>query len=305
MVGAVIVHDGRIIGEGYHRRCGEGHAEVNAIASVAEPDRHLLARSTIYVTLEPCSHYGKTPPCSRLIIDTGIPHVVVGSVDPFEKVSGRGIAMLRDAGIEVVSGMLEKECVELNRRFFTAHTLRRPFVTLKWAQSIDGFLDRERTADNPAAYRFSTRLTSLFTARLRSLNDAILTSAATVNADNPRLTVRSWAGRQPVPVIIDRCGCVDSDALLLKNPSTINLSSPTIHEALSTLYKRGITSVLVEAGPQLLGAFIDSGLWDEARVEVPPVILGENGISHAPEMLSAPVGADRLGQNMFYYYRNN
>lgn len=303
MVGAVIVHDGRIIGEGYHRRCGEGHAEVNAIASVSPADRHLLSSATIYVTLEPCSHYGKTPPCAKLIIDNAIPRVIIGAVDPFEKVAGRGIAMLRNAGIEVTAGVLDSECRELNRRFFTAHTLRRPFVTLKWAQSSDGFLDCRRY-DGMGAYRFSTPLTSLFTARLRSLHDAILTSAATVNADNPRLTVRRWAGRQPIPVILDRSGDVNRDALLFQNPATVILPSPTVAEALAALYERGITSVLVEAGPRLLDAFIASGLWDEARVEVAPVALGENGRAKAPQIGSEPIGDDRLGQNYFYYYRN-
>lgn len=303
MVGAVIVHDGRIIGEGYHRRCGDGHAEVNAIASVSPDNRGLLSSATIYVTLEPCSHYGKTPPCAKLIIDTGIPRVVIGAVDPFEKVAGRGVAMLRKAGIEVTTGVLDRECRELNRRFFTAHTLRRPFVTLKWAQSSDGFLDCVREA-GMNAYKFSTPLTSLFTARLRSLHDAILTSAATVNADNPRLTVRRWAGRQPIPVILDRSDKVNRDALLLQNPATITLSSATIDEALAALYERGITSVLVEAGPRLLHAFIASGLWDEARVEVAPIILGEKGCGKAPQIDAEPSGNDRLGQNYFYYYRN-
>lgn len=303
MVGAVIVHSGRIIGEGYHRRCGEGHAEVNAIASVAPADRHLLPLSTIYVTLEPCSHYGKTPPCSRLIIDNRIPRVVIGTVDPYEKVAGRGVTMLRDAGIEVTTGVLEDECRELNRRFFTAHTLRRPFVTLKWAQSADGFLDHKRDAV-VNAYRFSTALTSLFTARLRSLHDAIMTSATTVNADNPRLTVRGWAGRQPIPVVLDRSGSVDRDATLFHNPATVILPSPTVNDALASLYRRGITSVLVEAGPRLLGAFLSSGLWDEARVEVAPAVLGDNGCAKAPEIASAPLRAERLGQNTFYFYRN-
>ena len=145
MVGAVIVHNGRIIGEGFHRRYGEGHAEVNAVASVSAADAALLPESTIYVTLEPCSHYGKTPPCSKLIIDKGIRRIVVGNLDPFPEVSGRGIRMLREAGREVVTGVLEKECLELNRQFMTAHTRKRSYILLKWAQSADGFIDRIRT----------------------------------------------------------------------------------------------------------------------------------------------------------------
>lgn len=303
MVGAVIVCDDRIIGEGYHRRCGQAHAEVNSVNSVNNADKHLLSRSTIYVTLEPCSHYGKTPPCAKLIIDTGIPRVVIGAVDPFEKVAGRGIAMLREAGVEVVTGVLDQQCREINRRFFTAHMRRRPFVTLKWAQSADGFLDARRD-DSQQPFRFSNSLTSLMTARLRSHHDAILTSAATVNADNPRLNVRGWAGPQPTPVIIDRHHTTNPDSRLLSNPETVILSSPTIAEALTRLYERGITSVLVEAGPRLLSAFIDSGLWDDARIEVAPVVLGDNGCNKAPEIKSTPIATDLFGENRFYYYRN-
>lgn len=205
MVGAVIVADGRIIGEGWHRKCGYGHAEVNAIASVTDADKALLSQASMYVTLEPCSHYGKTPPCAKLIIDTGIPRVVIASVDPFEKVAGRGIQMLRDAGIEVVTGMLDQEARLLNRRFFTAHTLRRPFVTLKWAQSADGFLDCVRTPGEPA-FRFSTPLDSTKVHRLRAMHDGIITSASTILADNPRLDCRLWDGPAPAIVIIDRSG---------------------------------------------------------------------------------------------------
>lgn len=304
MVGAVIVHGDRIIGEGYHRRCGEAHAEVNAVNSVSTRDRGALKKATIYVTLEPCSHYGKTPPCSKLIVETGIPRVVVGCVDPFEKVSGRGVNMLRDAGIEVATGILEDECRELNKRFFTAHILRRPYVTLKWAQSRDGFMDHRRECSDAAPFRFSNPLTTLMTARLRSLNDAILTTAATVNADNPRLTVRGWAGRNPVPVILDRNSSVNPDAGLLRNPQTILLGQNTLGEALSSLYGRGITSVLVEGGPRILQRFIDEDLWDAARVEVAPVVLGEAGTKRAPAMPCAPVGTERLGQNRFYHYKN-
>ena len=166
MVGAVIVdNSGRIIGEGYHRRCGEGHAEVNAIASVADADRGALRDATMYVTLEPCSHYGKTPPCAKLIIDTGIPRVVVGAGDPFKEVAGRGIRMMREAGIEVAEGIMAAESRALNRRFMTAHEQQRPFVTLKWARSADGFMDSDRADGQPA--KFSTPLTAMLVHRLR------------------------------------------------------------------------------------------------------------------------------------------
>ncbi len=301
MVGAVIVADGRIIGEGYHRRYGEGHAEVNAVASVAEADREALRRSTMYVTLEPCSHYGKTPPCARLIIETGIPRVVVGCLDPFEKVSGRGVKMLRDAGVEVTTGVLEAECREINRRFMLAHTRLRPYVTLKWAQSADGYMDVKRGADAKAA-RFSTPLTQCMVHRLRAQNDAILVGSGTFIADRPRLDVRRWAGSDPVKVILDRRGRVkaaDRDELHGRvihftsderkdgsdNVSVVNISPDTdVDEVLRRLYAEGITSLLVEGGGTVLESFIGSGLWDEARIETAPFALGEKGSVRAPGM---------------------
>lgn len=300
MVGAVIVRDGRIIGEGYHRRCGEGHAEVNAVASVA--DRRLLEDCTMYVTLEPCSHYGKTPPCARLIIDSGIPRVVIGAVDPFEKVAGRGISMLCEAGVEVVSGVLEKECRELNTVFFTAHTRRRPFVTLKWARSADGFMDHRRSAGEPAA-RFSNRLTGVLTHKLRSVHDAILTTSSTVNADNPLLTVRSWYGRDPRPVIIDRRGVVNPEAALLGRDPIIYNGNVGLEGVLEDLYSvHGITSVLVEAGPRMLQGFIDLGLWDAARVETSPVFLGESGVAPSPVFTATPSYSREIAGNRLDYY---
>ena len=203
MVGAVIVApDGRVIGEGWHRRCGEGHAEVNAVASVREADRPLMRQSTIYVTLEPCSHFGKTPPCARLLIETGIPRVVVGVGDPNPKVNGRGIAMLREAGAEVITGVLADESRRLNHIFFRSQTLHRPFITLKWAQSADGFMDARRQPGEPA-YSFSTPLARLATMQLRAQHEGILTTATTLLADNPRLNLRGFSGRDPRPFIID------------------------------------------------------------------------------------------------------
>ena len=255
MVGAVIVApDGRIIGEGWHRRCGEGHAEVNAVASVSEADRARLKESTMYVTLEPCSHYGKTPPCASLIIEKGIPRVVIGCLDPFEKVAGRGVRMLKDAGVEVVTGCLEKECLELNEKFVASHRRKRPFVTLKWAESADGYIDG----------KISTPLTSMLTHRLRATHDAILVGSGTVLADNPRLDTRLYAGHSPLRVILDRRGrvmdAVDGTTIIYREFSSLN-------DVLEDLYKRGITSVLVEGGAELHRSFIDSGLWDAMRIE--------------------------------------
>lgn len=303
MVGAVIVHDDRIIGEGWHRRWGEGHAEVNAVASVKE--RHLLPHSTMYVTLEPCSHYGKTPPCAKLIIDNHIPRVVVAAGDPFKEVAGRGITMLREAGVEVVEGVLAEESRRLNSSFFTAHTIHRPFITLKWAQSADGFMDHERAPGQPAA-RFSTLLTSLDVHRLRSCHDAILTSAATVNADNPMLDTRRWQGRSPRPVIIDRQGTLNPRARILQRaPIIFSGTELTLDQVLSSLYRdHGITSVLVEAGPRLLSAFIEAELWDEARVETAPFTLGENGTFPAPTITVPPVNVTTLDGHTIATYQH-
>lgn len=271
MVGAVIVSPaGDIIGEGWHRRCGEGHAEVNAVASVA--DKSLLRDSTMYVTLEPCSHYGKTPPCAELIVSMGIPRVVVGSLDPFEKVSGRGVRRLREAGIEVVTGVLEKECRELNRKFMAAHSQHRPYVTLKWAQSADGYIDG----------RISTPLTSALVHKLRASNDAILIGSGTALADNPSLDTRLYAGKSPVKVILDRRRRVREDLKLFGGNSRVMVLSDygTLADALSELYKNGITSLLVEGGAKVLQSFFDSGIWDEARVEIGNVCM--SGAVKAP-----------------------
>lgn len=253
MVGAVIVAtDGRVIGEGWHRRCGEGHAEVNAIASVSDPDA--LLDATMYVTLEPCSHYGKTPPCASLIIGRHIPRVVVGCLDPFEKVSGRGVAMLRDAGVEVVTGCLESECMALNRVFMTAHRLRRPFITLKWAESADGYIDGH----------ISTRLTSMLVHRMRARYDAILVGSGTELADRPGLDTRLFAGRSPLRVILDRRG---RTGRVTEGNTVVYSDYDSLLDVLADLYSRGVTSLLVEGGAQVLASFLESGVWDTVRVE--------------------------------------
>lgn len=271
MVGAVVVCEERIIGEGFHRRCGGPHAEVNAIGSVR--DKHLLSRSTIYVSLEPCAHYGKTPPCADLIIASGIRRVVIGCADPFAKVNGLGIKKLKEAGCEVVVGILEKECRELNRRFFTFHEKHRPWITLKWAQSEDGFIGKDERVI------FSNALTQTLVHRLRARHQAILVGTNTALQDNPTLTTRLWPGQNPLRLTIDR-----HDIL----PPTLHLkdgSTPTaiythgdIGKILEDLYNRGIQSLLVEGGAKLLQSFIDKGLWDEARIETAPFCLNK-GVS--------------------------
>lgn len=269
MVGAVVVCDGRIIGEGYHRRCGGPHAEVNAINSVK--DRRLLSRSTIYVSLEPCAHYGKTPPCADLIIKSGIPRVVIGCADPFAKVNGLGIKKLRDAGCEVKVGVLESECLELNHRFFTFHKKHRPWITLKWAQSKDGFIG---ACDTTNRVQFSNAFTQTIVHRLRAKSSAILVGTRTAILDNPSLTTRYWTGANPLRLTIDRKGCIPENLRLLDGSTpTIVYTQESIEEILNDLYNRNIQSLIVEGGACLLQSFIDAGLWDEARIETAPVFI--------------------------------
>ncbi len=319
MVGAVIVCDGRIIGEGYHIRCGEAHAEVNAIRSVKRTE--LLTRSTIYVSLEPCSHYGKTPPCADLIVERQIPRIVVGCTDPFSEVAGRGIAKLRAAGREVVTGVLEDECRRLVRRFITFHTQKRPYITLKWAQSADRFIDRLRTEGTPVI--LSTPLTSLCTHKLRAESDAILVSGKTALLDNPSLTVRHWQGKNPVRVVLSphtqlppTLHLFDGEARTLAftspdnpteapNAERIELppAADPLHHLLRTLYEMKLQSLLVEGGSRLLQSFIDAELWDEIRIEQSPIRL-ESGVE-APEISPRTVGETeiRFGRNIFHYVR--
>jgi len=301
MVGAVVVDSsGHIIGEGYHRQCGKGHAEVNAVASVK--DKSCLKDATMYVTLEPCSHYGKTPPCAKLIIDSKIPRVVVGAGDPFKSVAGRGIRMLRDAGVEVVEGVLADESRQLNRRFMTAHTHGRPFITLKWAQSSDGFIDSDRSQGYPA--KFSTPLTSTLVHRLRSLHDAILVGSGTAIADNPRLDCRLWPGRSPRPVVLDRSSRINEQELQMNNPLILH-DFTSINDAMRQLYKQGITSVLVEGGATVLQAFIDEGVWDNARVETAPVMLSTHGNVQSPILKNFKgISETIIDNNRINFYEN-
>jgi diaminohydroxyphosphoribosylaminopyrimidine deaminase/5-amino-6-(5-phosphoribosylamino)uracil reductase len=290
MVGAVIVHNDRIIGEGYHRKCGGPHAEVNAIRSVR--DESLLKDSTIYVSLEPCSHYGKTPPCADLIIEKGIPRVVVGCKDPFAKVNGQGIRKLRDAGIEVVVGVMEKECLELNRKFITFHSKHRPWVTLKWAQSEDGFMDADRQPGEPAV-KFSSAFTQTLVHRMRAMNQAIMVGTRTVLLDNPSLTTRLWDGPNPLRVSVDRKGILP-ESIHLKDGKvpTVIYCHGDLPAILEDLYRQGIQSLMVEGGACLIQHFVDEGLWDEARVEVAPLVLGK-GVS-APRLKNAGVADEAV-----------
>ncbi len=320
MVGAVIVHGGRIIGEGWHRCCGQGHAEVNAVASVSPANRPLLPQSTIYVTLEPCSHYGKTPPCARLLIGVGIGRVVVGTLDPFVKVRGRGVAMLRQAGIEVEVGMLEAECRELNRHFFTAHTTGLPWVQLKWAQTADGFIGLPAGAAE-APLHISSPVTLALMHRQRALCDAIVVGAATVLADDPSLTTRLWPGHSPLRVVLDgRLSIAGSGCRLLSdglptivynlvrsgvegNVAFVRLDTADPRSWLSDLYRRGVTSVMVEGGAAVLRQMLDSGMWHEVRRELGPRRVG-SGVQAPLFSAAAPERVARFGPNRVEYYRN-
>lgn len=301
MVGAVIVApDGRIIGEGWHRRYGEAHAEVNACNAVSEQDLPLLSQSTIFVTLEPCAHYGKTPPCARLLIEKGFHRVVVGTRDPFEKVNGCGLSMIADAGIEVVEGVLERECRDINKTFFFAHLNKRPYITLKWAQSADGWMDSR--SSHP--YRFSTPLSQIQVHKLRGCSDAVVTSTSTVIADNPHLNVRHWpCRRNPLKVVIGETP-VPAEANIFKDGETVIFNNHDIEGAMRSLYKDyGVTSVIVEGGPVFLNAFIGQGLWNEARIEVNPVNLGDDGLCAAPSMPGVPDGYSKIDCNTVFTYK--
>jgi len=284
LVGSVITHHHEIIGEGYHREYGKAHAEVNAIASVKQ--RALLTHSTLYVNLEPCCHVGKTPPCTDLIIDAGIPRIVIGLEDPNPAISGKGIEALKNAGCDVTVGMLERENRALNRSFFTHFEKKRPFVILKWAESNDGFLDTIRTPDTPMGPNWITSgLGQTLVHKWRATEQAIMIGGHTALLDNPALTVRSWTGRQPLRIAITRQKNLVKNLHLLdqKHPTLIytdkkilpesgityvklDYSREVIPQIMNDLYNREIQSLIVEGGKELLESFISSGVWDEAFV---------------------------------------
>jgi diaminohydroxyphosphoribosylaminopyrimidine deaminase/5-amino-6-(5-phosphoribosylamino)uracil reductase len=277
MVGAVIVHNERIIGEGYHVRCGQAHAEVNAFASVKAEDEALLPESTIYVSLEPCSHYGKTPPCADLIIKKGVRRVVVGCIDEFAEVQGRGIKKIREAGIEVEVGVLEEECKALNRRFFTFHREKRPYIILKWAQTANGFID-----DHHKPLKISTAFTKMLSHKLRAEEDAILVGRITDEREHPQLNVREWYGPDPKRLVIDRTHPLNIDSL----------------------YAQNIQSLIVEGGAETLRTFLIQGLWDEIRVETNTALTVTDG-TRAPIIPAnaVVVSSKAYGSNIIVVFR--
>lgn len=278
-VGAVIVAaDGRIIGEGYTSAYGGAHGEVNAFASVKPEDEHLLKESTIYVSLEPCSHHGKTPPCCDLIIRKGVKRVVCGCVDPFSQVQGRGIKRIREAGIEVEVGVLEKECIASNKRFITFNTHQRPYIILKWAQTADGFIGRI-TSDRKQkeSLAISTPFTKMLVHKLRAENDAILIGRGTFETDKPQLNIREWTGTNPERLLLSASMAKESN-----QPEGWKVFA-NIHDALAHLYKEKKQSLIVEGGAETLKQFIAKDLWDEIRVETNPNLAVEQGVA-APEI---------------------
>ncbi|AZA92362.1 Riboflavin biosynthesis protein RibD [Chryseobacterium nakagawai] len=314
LVGSVIVHNGKIIGEGYHHKAGENHAEINAINSVE--DKNLIPESTIYVSLEPCAHYGKTPPCALKIKELGFKKVVIGAMDSHDKVNGKGKKIIQDAGIEAVSGILEKECIELNKRFFTYHEKKRPYIILKWAESGDGFLDKNY---KPTAV--SNALVNQFVHQLRADEHAILVGTQTALADNPSLTVRSVEGTHPVRILIDFDLKVPNDFNIYNNAArTFVLNAVKegtedhiefikikkenfLSDLMESLYKEQIQSVIIEGGRFTLQQFIDADLWDEAIVIKNENLRLENG-TKAPEFSLIPYKTENYRDNTISFFKS-
>jgi diaminohydroxyphosphoribosylaminopyrimidine deaminase/5-amino-6-(5-phosphoribosylamino)uracil reductase len=320
MVGSVIVCDGKIIGEGWHKKSGEPHAEVNAVNSVK--DKSLLKNSTIYVSLEPCSHFGKTPPCCNLIIENKIPNVVIGTVDPNIKVAGNGIKKLIEAGANVTVGVLETECNELNKRFFTFHEKKRPYVILKWAETQDGFIaPLTKTEQKPVwiTNEFSRQLVH----KWRSEEQAILVGTNTVIDDNPKLDVRDWMGKNPVRIVLAPNNRIPKDRHIFNNEvktivfskydssvnkentnfEVIDFEQNTANQILETLYNYHIQSVIIEGGQQTLQTFIDENLWDEARIFVGNNSF-KNGIK-APTLKPNTSTKTHIGSDTLIITRNH
>lgn len=313
MVGSVIVFEGEIIGEGYHEFFGGAHAEVNAINSV--DDKSLLSRSTLYVNLEPCSHFGKTPPCAELLISKNIPEVIIGCSDPNPLVSGKGIIMLKEEGIKVSSGILEKESIDLNRRFITFQKQSRPYIILKWAQSRDRYIDILRDESSRGSQRkISSAETNILVHQWRSEEQAILIGRNTAIKDNPELTVRHTKGRNPVRILIDPSGKVPADSKIFNSATrtvvfgeTKSTCEKIAFRNLSTILdwcgKEKIISLLVEGGRQTLSHFIDEGFWDEIRVIENDSEIG-SGIS-APNLPAEAIKKSeiQLGSDTITFYR--
>lgn len=320
MVGAVLVYDDRIIGEGYHMQFGQPHAEVNCLNSVKEEDLKFICKSTLYVSLEPCNHYGKTPPCSDLIIKNKIPKVVIGCKDPFEKVNGTGLQKLLEAGIDVKMDVLENKAIQLNRRFFTFHQQNRPYIILKWAQSKDGYI---ATSQNQPT-KISNIVTDKLVHQWRNEESGIMVGTNTVLADNPKLTVRHISGKNPVRIFLDRklqanplSAILDDSAptiifnqIIEKQEGTnhfvkLNDENYNLKGILDFLYSLGIMSILVEGGTRLIQSFINNKIWDEARVITNTNLILKSGLA-APILNDSRRGEELKAQkdSIIFYYKN-
>lgn len=313
VVGCVIVHNGEIIGEGYHRKAGEPHAEINAINSVKHPEQ--LKESTVYVSLEPCAHFGKTPPCALKLKEIGVKKVVIGTLDSHDKVDGKGKKILEDAGIEVITGVLEKESQAINKRFFTFHQKKRPYIILKWAESGDGFLDKDFKP-----YQISNTLVNQFVHKLRAEEHAIFVGTTTALNDNPGLTVRNVSGENPVRILLDSQLKVPSGFKIynqeaetlvinsIKNEISENIKllkteEISVETILKILYDNQIQSVIIEGGSYTLQRFIESGLWDEAIIIKNPQLKLLNG-TKAPKLNAEMDKGIRFRDNTVEFYRN-
>jgi len=318
LVGCVIVHDDKIIGEGWHHKAGQAHAEVNAINSMN--DATLLREATVYVSLEPCSHFGKTPPCTNMIIDKGIKKVVIGSIDPNPKVSGQGVQKLKDAGCKVNVGVCQKECDELNKRFFTFHLKKRPYIFLKWAQSEDGFIvPKERKQQGPVWITSSHSRQMVH--KMRAKEQAILVGTNTVIADDPSLTTRYWKGNSPTRIVLDRNlriprdtkvydGKVKTLFITEKNSDNesnlffepIDFSEKVAQQICDIAHRHAIQSMIVEGGSQMLQTFIESSYWDEAFV-----FIGNNTFDagvKAPKFKGTLVSEEKITTDILQHYKN-
>jgi len=320
MVGSVIVHEGKIIGEGFHLKAGGPHAEVNAINNVS--DKSKLKDSTLYVNLEPCSHFGKTPPCADLIVANSVPRVVIGTLDTSEKVSGQGLARLRNAGCEVITGVLEKECRRLNKRFFTYHEKNRPFITLKWAQSADGYLDMIRSKDQKIGPNWITgKPERVLVHKWRACEQAILVGAGTIRADNPKLNLREWKGNNPLRLILSSSGTVNLEScenekiasdvvfthnhdVILPDAKKVNLDKdvPSSLQISEYLFNSGIQSLFIEGGATVLNHFISSGMWDEAKIFTGETFFND-GVK-APEISGALYSKTTFSKSTLEIYIN-
>ena len=321
MVGSVIVYNGKIIGESYHKEYGKAHAEVNAINSVK--NHNLLSESTLYVNLEPCAHHGKTPPCSDLIIEKKLKRVVIGCKDSFAKVAGKGIEKMLRAGIDVEVGILEKESLELNKAFFTYHSQKRPYIILKWAQTLDAYIDVIREPSDPIGINWITNTNlKLIVHKWRSEESAIMVGAGTAVNDNPKLDTREWFGSNPIRILISEYDKINIFSNLLDNSTPtivftnkeldnysntefiyVNFNLHPIKKILDILYKREIQSIIIEGGQKLLQSFINESVWDEARVLIGDKTFG-NGLS-APILHQKQSSNRRYSNDTIIQYNNN